>query len=499
MGVIQKQSVKSSLIIMMGFALGAINILLIAPKVLSANELGLTRVITDVGLTLATFSTLGCVSVIYKFFPFYKSYLPAKKNDLPLITLLVCLTGFILSSGIGYLLRNVVIRKYSDKSPLFVEYSYLVYPFCLFMLLYMWLESFSWSFQKTVLSNTLKEVLPRMLFTVLLLLIGMRAINLPVFMDIFSLSYLLPSILLFILLGRNNDFRLVTTISPVTRRLKFRMSNFGLYMFGAQFLNLLSKTSDTFIITAKAENGLTDTAIFALATYIVTLMEIPQRSINAISVPIISESWQKKDMANIQHIYNRSVSNLLTIGLVMFALLFLNAHDMAGYLGKDYKGIEGVVFLLGLAKLLDLGTGANGQIIGTSSYWRVDFITNVIYTILAIPLNYVLISSYGLMGAAYANLGSQVVYNLIRYVFLWYKFKLQPYRYKHLVVILITALITIPVFYIPRFPSVIIDAIVRTAAFCLLFIPFAYRIKISEEINQMIDKQLLNLKQLFKK
>lgn len=496
MGIIQRQSIKSSVVITMGFILGALNIMVIAPKILSAEELGLTRIVTDVGLTMATFCTLGCVSIIYKFFPFYKNYLPAGKSDLPYITLILCITGLLLSFGMGYLLRNVVIRKYSAKSPLFVEYSYLVYPFCFFLLMYMWLESFAWSYQKTVLSNALKEVLPRVLFSLLLLLIAVGLINLPFFMVVFSLSYLLPSFILFWLLYKNNNFRITPQLSPVTRRLKYRMATFGFYMFGGQFLNLLSKTSDTFIISAKAERGLTDAAVFTLATYIVTLMEIPQRSINAISVPIISESWLKKDMANIQHIYNRSVSNMLTIGLLMFALLFLNAGDMAAYLGKDYHGIEQVVFLMGLAKLLDLGTGANGLIIGTSSFWRVELTSNVVYTVLALPLNYILISYFGLIGAAYANLGSQVVYNAIRYVFLWYKFGLQPYTFKHLVIILVAAVIMVPVFYVPQMPSVILDAVVRTALFCTAFLPLAYVLKISEEMNKMIEKQLLKVKQL---
>ncbi|MEJ7679547.1 MAG: hypothetical protein WKG06_17140 [Segetibacter sp.] len=60
--------------------------------------------------------------------------------------------------------------------------------------------------------------------------------------------------------------------------------------------------------------------------------------------------------------------------------------------------------LIGIGKLIDLGTGANAQIIATSSYWKVDFTTNVLYTLLALPLNYILISNYGLIGAAYSSL-----------------------------------------------------------------------------------------------
>ena len=47
---------------------------------------------------------------------------------------------------------------------------------------------------------------------------------------------------------------------------------------------------------------------------------------------------------------------------------------------------------------------------------------------LRIPLAYILIQRYGIIGPAYAELISQVVYNFIRYEFLRRKFKMQPFN-----------------------------------------------------------------------
>ena len=154
------------------------------------------------------------------------------------------------------------------------------------------------------------------------------------------------------------------------------MINFGLFIFGAQFLNLLSRTVDTFILSSKSERGLIDVAVFTIATYVVTVMEIPQRSITSISVPVL-EAWKNKNLHQIKSIYRKSVSNLLIIGLVMFCIIWVNTPNLARYLGKGFSGIEQIVLLIGIGKLIDLGTGANGQIIATSSYWKVDFTTNV--------------------------------------------------------------------------------------------------------------------------
>lgn len=497
MGPIQKQSIQSSIVIMIGFAVGAINLILIAPKVLTAEQLGLTRIITDAGITLASLCTLGSLPVINKFFPFYKSYLNRKQNDLPYITLIVCLIGFAIMCVAGYSMKDIIVRKFSERSPLFVQYSYLVYPFGLFMLLFLWLESFSWSLRKGVISNSLKETVARLSFTFLLLLLSFHLINIHWFLNLFSFSYLLPAAILFFVLRRTNEFTFNTTISSVTMRLQGRMINFGLFIFGAQFLNLLSRTVDTFILSAKSARGLSDAAVFTIATYVVTLMEIPQRSINSITVPVLAEAWKNKNLAAIRSVYSKSVTNLLVIGLIIFSVIWLNSHNLSAYLGKDFTGIEKIVLLMGIGKLIDLGTGANSQVIGTSSYWKVDFTTNVLYTILALPLNYILIADYGLIGAAYSSLISLTFYNAMRFSFLWYKFKMQPYSWKDLLVIAVAFICTVIVYYIPKNSSPVLDTIIRAFAFLALFVPTIYFANISTEINGLIINFLQRVKNVF--
>ncbi|MBS1564958.1 MAG: polysaccharide biosynthesis C-terminal domain-containing protein, partial [Bacteroidetes bacterium] len=243
----------------------------------------------------------------------------------------------------------------------------------------------------------------------------------------------------------------------------------------------------------------TDTAVFTIATYMVALMEIPQRSINAVAIPVLSESWKNKDLRNISHIYNKSVTNLLVIGLVMFALILLNIHNFAVFLGKDFNGIETVVFFLGIGKMIDLGTGANTQILATSNYWKVDFLTNVIYTLIALPLNFVLISRYGLMGAAYSTLISLTVYNVMRYGFIWFKFGLQPYSIRHFFAILLAGAAFLLAWYVPRLPGIIFDSFVRTAVFCLVFFPALYFTKLSTDANETFNKYARQARGFFKK
>ena len=474
MGIIQKQGVKSSFFIMMGFLIGAVNLLVLFPMFFSKNDQGLVRAMLDIGATLSVFCTLGTLPVIYKFYPFYNHYLGPKKNELPFITLIINLIGFSLLLIIGWQQKDFIIRKLG-KSPSLGQYFNYVYPYTFFLLIFYWLEAFAWGLRKGVYSNFLRETLIRILTTLLIIAFGLKYIDLVGFLTLFSLLYVIPSLLLLINLIQSKQFSFKSLqISSVTRRLKGKMFSFALFVFAGQFFNLLARTNDTFMIVGL--RGLSDAGIFAIATYVSAILEIPQRSLNSISIPVLASSWKNKDFANIKHVYHKSVSNLLAIGLLLFGLIWLNTDNLIAFLNwvshkeaGGYDAIGKLIFILGLAKLIDLATGVNSQIIGTSNFWKFDFYTNLFYILLSLPLNYYLIKNYNLEGLAYSNLIALTLYNSIRFLFLYKKFKLQPYTYKHGLFLLLSIGLILLVHQIPTANNILANILLQSTVFVLSF------------------------------
>ena len=474
MGIIQKQGVKSSFFIMIGFLIGAVNLLVLFPLFFSKNDQGLVRAMLDIGATLSVFCTLGTLPVIYKFYPFYNHYLGPKKNELPFITLIINLIGFGILLIIGWQQKDFIIRKLG-KSPSLAQYFNYVYPYAFFLLIFYWLEAFAWGLRKGVYSNFLRETLIRILTTLLIIAFGLKYIDLAVFLTLFSLLYVIPSILLLINLIQSQQFSFKSLqISSVTRRLKGKMFSFALFVFAGQFFNLLARTNDTFLIVGL--RGLNDAAIFAIATYVSAILEIPQRSLNSISIPVLASSWKNKDFANIKHIYHKSVSNLLAIGLLLFGLIWLNTDNLVNFLNwvsnkeaGGYDAISKLIFILGLAKLIDLATGVNSQIIGTSNFWKFDFFTNLFYILLSLPLNYYLIKNYNLEGLAYSNLIALCLYNSIRFLFLYKKFKLQPYTYKHGLFLVLSIGLILLVHQIPSVNNIVANIFLQSSVFGISF------------------------------
>ena len=505
MGIIQKQGVKSSFFIMIGFLIGAVNLLILFPLFFSKNDQGLVRAMLDIGATLSVFCTLGTLPVIYKFYPFYNHYLGPKKNELPFITLIINLIGFGILLIIGWQQKDFIIHKLG-KSPSLAQYFNYVYPYTFFLLIFYWLEAFAWGLRKGVYSNFLRETLIRILTTLLIFAFGLKYIDLAVFLTLFSLLYVIPSLLLLINLIQSQQFSFKSLqISSVTRRLKGKMFSFALFVFAGQFFNLLARTNDTFQIVVI--RGLDDAAIFAIATYVSAILEIPQRSLNSISIPVLATSWKNKDFANIKHIYHKSVSNLLAIGLLLFGLIWLNIDNLVNFLNwvsnKDaggYDAISKLIFILGLAKLIDLATGVNSQIIGTSNFWKFDFFTNLFYILLSLPLNYYLIKNYNLEGLAYSNLIALCLYNSIRFLFLYKKFKLQPYTFKHGLFLLLSIGLILIVHQIPTVNNIVANIFLQSTVFGISFYVLVSWINPAPEALEIVNKFIkVQLPQLFKR
>ena len=76
MGVVRKQSILSSIFTYIGFAIGAVNILILFPKYFTTEQIGLTRILLDVALMFSTVCTLGSIATVLKFYPVYKTHLP---------------------------------------------------------------------------------------------------------------------------------------------------------------------------------------------------------------------------------------------------------------------------------------------------------------------------------------------------------------------------------------------------------------------------------------
>lgn len=444
MSTIRRQSIISSVVVYSGFALGFLNTYLFTREGsgLTKEQFGLTNTFIAIASIMFSVANFGMNAYISKFFPYYKAHLTNKKNDQLAWALLVACLGFLVVLIAGLSLKNILIDQVFKNSPELPKYFYWTFIFGFGFTIYMILEAYAWQQREAVTSNFLKEVLFRLFVTVLIVLTTLGIIqNFDVFVSIYSFTYLAIALILVLFFIYKHELHFTFSVSNVTRRFKKKIMQLAAYVWGGSFVFNIASVFDTIVIAAVMPNGMAFAGIYSLAQNISSLIQAPQRAIISSSIGPLSQAWKEKNYDKINRIYHRSSINQLIFSCAIFCLIWLNFDDgiYTFNIQGDFLAAKWVFFYIGLAKIIDMGTGLNSQIIGTSTYWRFEFISGVILLSLVLPLNYYLTKQYGIIGPAFSNLISFSIYNLIRYLFLFRKYKMQPFTEKSVYTILLAA------------------------------------------------------------
>src|SRR6185503_5850317 len=90
----------------------------------------------------------------------------------------------------GIFFKDTVIRKFGARSPEFVQYYFWVFPFGFSILLFSILEVFTWNIRKSIFTSFLREVLFRLLTTILIFLLSFKVINsFDTFIKLYAFTY----------------------------------------------------------------------------------------------------------------------------------------------------------------------------------------------------------------------------------------------------------------------------------------------------------------------
>ncbi len=497
MSSIRRQSIISSVVIYIGFAVGLLNTYLFAKEgIFLDSQFGLYNAFIAIATIMMAFANLAMPSFIYKFYPYYKEHAGGKKNDLLTLAIAISVIGFILVTIAGFTFKELIVRKYGTNAPEIVTFYNWIFPLGLGLTVYTILEAYAWQLQKSVFTNYLKEVQWRLFTTVLIILFATGVINsFDLFIKLFSFSYpfIALTLLLYLLFTRKINFTF--KLSKVTRRFSKSILRLCAFVYGGSLIFTISQVFDSLLISSVLDDALSKLAVYSVGQSIVAMIQVPQRGIIAASISHLSQAWKDKNMALIQKVYQRSSINQLIFACGLFAIIILSFTE-AVYtfqLKGTYLNAYYVVILLGLTKIIDMGTGVNAQIIGTSTYWRFEMLSGVALLLVMLPSNYFLTKEFDITGTALANLISISVYNAIRIIFLWKKFKLFPFTMQSLYTVLLAA----ACYGICHFAFMNVHGFagifLRSIAFIILYATGAIGLKLSPDIlpvMQTIKKKL---------
>lgn len=490
MGIIKQQTIKGSIYSYLGILIGFLTVSIIQPHALSPEGIGLITLLGSLSLMFAQFAILGFNGTA-RYFPYFRND-ENKHNGYLFLSCVISAVGSLLFIIIAYVYKDELVG-HNQKSVLFEYYYWYLVPLTIFTLFFNVFDLYARMLYNMTTGLILREFTKRIFVLITILLIYFHLVTFDTFMVLWLFANIIPTALIVTRLIKDNHFSLRPNFDFLTRDMVRKLVGicFFTILTGASPLIILN--IDNILISKKL--GLDHTGVYSLAFNFGLIISLPSRSLYSIAYTVIAESWRTNDLANIRSVYEKSCVNQLISALFLFILIWANVDNVFAMLPPEFKDGKYAIFFVSLGFFIDSATGVNLVILATSKYFKYDSLFNVLLVGVIIIANLILIPIYGITGAAIASALTFFIFNLFRYLFILIKFKMQPFKIQSLLAIVSGVLVYyLSVWIIPHINNFIIDTVVRSAFITLIYIPAVYFLKLSDDINIIIDNLIGKLK-----
>ncbi len=489
MSSIQKQSILFSLFSYAGVVLGFITTILLYPKVLSVSEYGLVNFIIVASSLLGIVGQAGMPSTVIRFFPYFKNKASNHGNLLSFV-LLGTFIASTCSLFLTFLLENTVIQIFSEEESVALsqKYYWLIYAMMPFLAAFNLLCSYSFNFQKTAITAFFRDVFIKLATIFLLVICYLEIINFDLFIRGLTCAYWLQTLGMIIYLNYIGEFNLsfdFSAISSSKLREIFRYSS--ITMLTGSTLYLVNSI-DQIMVSFFSDNQLADAGVFRVFFYLGVVISVPYKALLASSMSVISVAFKENNLNQIASFYKRTSLIMIGIGVFLFIAVVVNLDNIVAFIGPEYEAGKFVAVFIGLNALFNIASSVNGVIISQSKIYQYDLYLNLGLVVFNVILNYFLIKTYGLVGAAIATCITGVLYNVLKVIVVQWKFKMQPFSYQSLLLIILgmatLALNTI----IPNLSNWFFDAIYRTIILALVYGGILLYFQLVPDLNNTLKK-----------
>ena len=495
MGVIAKQSIKGALANYLGVLIGAVTTFFVVTDLLTQEEIGLTRVMVDAAMLFAGLAQLGTNASILRFYPRFKD---PEHRDHGFFgwSLILPFIGFSIIAILFFLFKSHIVSYYSKDAPLLVDYVYLLLPLTFFVLYMTVFETNASVLLHIAVPKFVREVVIRLLNLVAYLLYGHHIISLDLFVILFCSSWVVATLINFFYLMSLGRISFKLDWQFVNKTLFREVGVYTLFMTATVLAGNIKLFNSLFL----AKEGLKLAGIYTIACYIANVVEIPYRSLGAISSPIISQAVSDGNIEEVNRLGRQVSLHQLLVACMLLFFIWINLTPLFAVIpnGEQYVSGMWVVLFLGVANILNSTLSIATNILNFSKHFSFSLLFISLLTAAAIGFNLLLIPPLGVTGSACATLLAYIVYFAPLLTLLWRKLGISLFSRKQLWVFLFTLfLFGLNLLWqwliSPLFDSlgsglsiVLTQALLRTLFFALIAYVGIRRMHISSEVDRII-------------
>ncbi|MBR3493375.1 MAG: polysaccharide biosynthesis C-terminal domain-containing protein [Bacteroidales bacterium] len=500
MGIVARQSIKGTIATYVGVAVGIITTFFIQTKALQPEQIGLIDVLLQCSILFSGLALLGTTSSAMRYYPFFKD---EEQRDHGFFgwTLLVPLVGFAFFLLAFFVFKTPIVNYFSKDSAMFGEYVNFVIPLAFFMLYISVFETNSNLLLRIVLPKFVREVGLRVGTLAIYLLYYYKVIDFDGVIVAFCVLYGLATLINIVYLLSLKRVSFKIEWNYLKPQLKRDFMFYTLFMLTAALAgNVIPMLSKFFVAGV---SGFRLAGVFTIATNIAAVVEMPYRSLGAISRPHISNAMAKQDVKTADALCKNVALHQFIAGSLVFFLVWINIDYLFDLLpnGDIYRLGKWAVLILSLSRLVYSTFAVTTTVLSYSKFYYYSLAFTIILATISFGLNAWWVPRWDINGGALANAVSYLIYFILLLAFIRWKIGVNPLSVKLLPVAAIilllfgfnwlwTTLLT-PVLanmFAKPILGQTLDALLKSVLFLVLGFVALYKLKVSQSVNDLIDK-----------
>lgn len=409
-------------------------------QLLSTEQIGLIAIIFSISGILMFFVQSAFTNVIIKYVGRFKHI--AKKKGLIIFIFIVSLSLFILVTILFFLFKTVILKQYDnyllDKYINFIIFLLFVQSF--FNLIDVSLRSFFYPNFPTFLKYTVQ----RILHTILLFTALFGNLSFHLYFILLMVIYAINLVLIFFYFLKIVGFQ-SPDFSFLNIKFLKEMFTYGIFMSFGNFVNIFANRIDKIMLGIYT--GLSLTGVYAIGILFGNILGRIGEAVIKIYHPKVSKDLSRGLHSAVAKDYKEVGKFQVFLGMFLFTFFTFFSEKILFLLDEKYAQGFWVVIIMAFGQLINNATSICGGIISYSRYYRFDFIIKFVMLIMNVVLNIILIPKYELIGAVIATSSALIFYNVCKLIFVYWKFRIQPFS-KAILKIIVANFIIALAFYV---------------------------------------------------
>ena len=480
MGIVFKQTSWNIVTITVAILIGGINTLYFYPEFLREQYYGLVVFLLATSNLLQPLMSFGAQHTIIKFFSSFKNI---KEKDEFLSSIIFLPLFFILPVCFLVVQFHDLIAEFlSVKNPIIKSYVWVIF---LVSFATSYFEVFyAWSRVqfKSIFGNILKEIYPRIAVFILLFLVSIDILTKENFVWWLTGLYYIRLIIM-----------IIYSLFLYTPKFSVKIPNNFKEILSYSIYILLAGSAASFLIDIDKymipqKQAISQTAYYAVAVFIATVVEIPGRAMFQIINPLVAKALNEENFIELKNLYSQSSENLLIVCGLFFLLINLNIDSFYMLLNnQEYSNASLVVLIISSAKLIQMSFGCGPAILATSKFYKITLPFSIAMAVSVYFLNDYLIDLYGINGAAISTFIVLLIFTVLKIIYIRYKVKLQPFNFNSIKIFTSILLIYFFNSYINLELSPLIEIIIRSIIILITYVLVINFFGVSKKMKDLLN------------